>query len=71
MRVSARCFFGFVLRVCCVPVEHEVSDVLSKLTGAGHDRVREHNRNAWDEPMHALNVAPLPSSRQSAPSVSC
>ena len=70
MRVSARRFFGCVLPVCCVPIEHEVSDVLGQLTGAGRNRVREQNRNAWDEPMHALNVAPLPRSRQSARGVS-
>jgi len=60
MRVSARPFFGFVLPVCCVPIEHEVSDVLGKLTGAGRNGVREQNRHGWDEPMHALKVAPLP-----------
>lgn len=59
MRVSARRFLGFVLPVCCVPVEHEVSDVLGKLTGTGRNCVREQNRDAWDEPMHVLNVAPL------------
>ena len=60
MRVSARRFFGSVLRVCRVPVDYEVSDVLGKLTGAGRNGVREQNRHGWDEPMHALKVAPLP-----------
>ena len=46
MRVSARRFFGSVLRVCRVPVDYEVSDVLDKLTGTGRNRVREQNRNA-------------------------
>jgi len=67
MRVSARRFFGFVLPVRCVSVEHEVSDVLGKLTSTGRNRVREQNRNAWDESMHALNLAPLPWARQSLP----
>jgi len=60
MRVSARRFFGVVLPVCRVPVDYEVSDVLGKLTGAGRNRVCKQNRDSWDEPMHVLNVAPLP-----------
>ena len=59
MRVLARRFLGFVLPVCRVPVEHEVSDVLGELTGAGRNRIRKQNRDSWDEPMHVLNVAPL------------
>jgi len=46
MRVSARRFFGFVLRMRCMPVEQIVSDVLGELTGTRCDRVREQNRNA-------------------------
>lgn len=72
MCVSARCRFVFlVMRVRRVPVEQEMSHVLREFASAGRDRVREQKRNAWDEPMHVLNVAPLFESRQSSPGVSC
>lgn len=72
MRVSVgRRFVILVMRVCRVPVEQEVGHVLRELASAGRDRVREQKRNAWDEPMHVLDVAPLFESRQSPPRVSC
>ena len=72
MCVSAWCRFVFLVRrVCRVPIEYEVSHVFRELTSAGRDCVGEHERNAWDEPMHVLNVAPLFGSRQSSPGVSC
>ena len=55
---------GVVWRVRAVPVEHEVRDVLSELTGAGCDRVREQDGDTWDEPMHAPKVAFLTKTRQ-------
>ena len=70
MGVSGGGLVGFVCCVCGVPVDHEVSDVLGQLTGPGRDRVREQDRNAWDEPLHDLKVAPRPRLRQPSSRVS-
>ena len=70
MGVSGRGLVGFVCCVCGVPVDQKVSDVLGQLTGPRRDRVREQNRNAWDEPLHLPKVAPRPRSRQPSSRVS-
>jgi hypothetical protein len=66
-----RRFFGSVRRMRTVSVEHEVSDVFGHLTGPGRDRVRKQNRDAWNEPMHAPNVALLTKNANRDPRVSC
>ena len=71
MRIVARLFFGFVRRMRTVPVGHEVSDVLDHLAGAGRDRVSEQNRDAWNEPMHAPNVALLTKNANGDSRLSC
>ena len=68
--ISARRFLGRVLRVRSVSVEREVGDVFSHLAGAGRDRVGKQNRDAWNEPMHAPNVALLTKNANHDPWVS-
>jgi S-(hydroxymethyl)glutathione dehydrogenase/alcohol dehydrogenase len=62
--IFARRFFGVVVRVCPVPVEHEVSEVFDHLACTGRDCVRKQNRNTWNEPTHVPKVAPLTKTRQ-------
>jgi len=68
--VSSGCLVGFVCCACGVPVDHEVSDVLGDVTGPWRDRVREENRNAWDQALQGPKVAPRPRSRQPSSRVS-
>ena len=65
MRVFVRPLAGVVGRVCRVPIEEEVRHVFGHLTCARRNRVREQNRNAWNEPVHARNLARLTIARQS------
>ena len=71
VRIVARLFFGFVRRVRTVPVGHQVNDVLDHFAGTGRDRVCKQNRDAWNEPMHAPNVALLTKNANRDPGVSC
>jgi hypothetical protein len=48
-----------------------VSDVLDHFAGTGRDRVREQNRDAWNEPMHAPNVALLTKKANLDSCISC
>jgi len=57
--VFVRWMAGFVRRMCGVPVEQEVNDILGDLTGTRGDYIREQNRNSWNEPMHLSTVALL------------
>jgi hypothetical protein len=48
-----------------------VNDVLDHFAGTGRDRVCKQNRDAWNEPMHAPNVALLTKNANRDPGVSC
>ena len=69
--IVARCFFGTVRCMRTVSVEHEVSDVFRHLAGARRDRVRQQNRDAWNEPTHAPKVALLTKNANGDSRLSC
>lgn len=55
--VSLRCLIGFVPSVRGMAIEQVVRNILGDLTRAGCNRVCEKDRNAGNQPMHALTVA--------------
>jgi len=67
VRVFVRRVAGVMRRVRGVPIAQEVRNVLGHLTCTGRNRVREQNRNAWDESMHHPKVALLMNARQPQP----
>ena len=69
--IVARRFFGTVRCMRTVSVEHEVSDVFRHLAGARRDRVRQQNRDAWNEPTHAPKVALLTKNANGDSRLSC
>jgi hypothetical protein len=48
-----------------------VSDVFRHLAGARRDRVRQQNRDAWNEPTHAPKVALLTKNANGDSRLSC